>query len=249
MQNPKLATKKSYLWLDELSTTEAKQASTKSTVIILPIGSVEEHGDHLPLGTDSIQPEYIAEEVAKKTSALIAPPIRYGICNSARNFPGTLSITFGTLYRLTKDILAELVRNDFTKIIILSGHAGQSHMVALRQAAQSIVMQNQETVRIMVLSDYDFVDDLKGKYAQTDDGHAGTIETSRIMSIKPNLIKGKGKKSQPNMPRFEVVAHPEKYFPNGVHGDPTTATAQKGNEVNAYIIEQMTKLVNELKTN
>lgn len=91
MPNKKSPAKKSYVWLDELSTVEAQKAATAGTVIILPIGSVEEHGDHLPLGTDSIQPEYIATEVAKKTGALIAPPIRYGICNAARNFPGTIS--------------------------------------------------------------------------------------------------------------------------------------------------------------
>jgi creatinine amidohydrolase len=247
MPNKEPAAKKGYLWLDELSTNEAQQEAAAQTVIILPIGSVEEHGDHLPLGTDSIQPEYIAAEVAKKTGALIAPPIRYGICNAARNFPGTISIEFDTLHMLVRDILAELARNGFTKIIVLSGHAGQSHMVALRLAAQDIVMRDEDNVRIMVLSDYDFVDDLKGKYASEKDGHAGTIETSRIMSIKPDLIKGKGKANQPNWPRFEVVAHPEKYFPGGVHGDPTAATAKKGNEVNDYIIEQVTKLVNELK--
>ena len=252
MAKTKPDAKSSCLWLDELSTNEAKQASAKGTVIILPVGSVEEHGDHLPLGTDSIQPEYIAEETAKKTGALIAPPIRYGICNAARNFPGTISIEFDTLYKLARDILAELVRNGFTKIIVLSGHAGQSHMVALKVAAQNIVLQNDEgykgKVRIMVLSDYDFVDDLKGKFASEKDGHAGTIETSRIMSIKPKLIKGKGKPSQPQMPRFEIVAHPEKYFPSGVNGDPTTASVKKGNEINKYIIEEVAKLANELKS-
>ena len=250
MPNKKSPAKKSYVWLDELSTVEAQKAATAGTVIILPIGSVEEHGDHLPLGTDSIQPEYIATEVAKKTGALIAPPIRYGICNAARNFPGTISIEFDTLHHFARDILSELARNGFNKVIVLSGHAGQSHMVALRLAAQDIIIKNDENkanVRIMVLSDYDFVDDLKGKYAQEKDGHAGTIETSRIMSIKPELIKGKGKPNQPNWPRFEVVAHPENYFPGGVHGDPTSATAKTGNEVNNYIIEQVTKLVNELK--
>ena len=130
---------KKHLWLDELSTKEAAQAAKDGTVVIFPIGSVEEHGDHLPLCTDSIQPEYIALEVAKKTGCLVAPPFRYGICNATRNFPGTLTIQFDTLYRLAHDVLSELVRNGFCRIIVLSGHAGNSHMVALRLAAQDIV--------------------------------------------------------------------------------------------------------------
>ena len=243
--------KRGDLWLDELSMKEAEEAAKTGAIIILPIGSVEEHGDHLPLCTDSLQPEYVALEVARKTGCLIAPPLRYGICNASRNFPGTISIGFDSLYGITRDILAELTRNGFNKIIILSGHAGQSHMAALRLAAQDVILQNENAKtekkpRIMVLSDYDFAYELKGRYFSEKDGHAGTIETSRVMAIKPNLIKTKGKTSFPKMPRFEIVAHPERYFPSGVIGDPTAASPSKGRMINKYVIEQVTKLVEEL---
>jgi creatinine amidohydrolase len=241
------------LWLDELSTKEAAQAAKDGAVIIFPIGSIEEHGDHLPLCTDSIQPEYIALEVAKKTGCLVAPPFRYGICNATRNFPGTLTIQFDTLYGVVHDVLSELVRNGFTKIIVLSGHAGNSHMVALRLAAQDIVIKNDEAeagkVRIMVLSDFDFAVELTPKYADKADGHAGTLETSRVMAIKPELVKAKGKAAVWSMPRFEVVAHPELYFPSGVNGDPAAASAVKGEKINRYIVEQIEKLVQTLKNN
>ena len=185
------AEKPQCLWLDELSTIEAEKAAKDGAVVIFPMGSVEEHGGHLPLCTDSIQPEYIALEVAKKTGCLVAPPFRYGVCNATRNFPGTLTIEFDTLYRVVHDVLSELVRNGFCRIIVLSGHAGNSHMVALRLAAQDIVVKNDEPkgkVRIMVLSDFDFAEELTPKYASAGDGHAGTLETSRVMAIKPELI-------------------------------------------------------------
>jgi creatinine amidohydrolase len=241
------------LWLDELSMREAERVAKAGLVVILPVGSVEEHGDHLPLCTDSLQPEYVALEVAKRTGCLVAPPLRYGVCNASRNFPGTISIQFDSLYGITRDILAELIRNGFNRIIVLSGHAGQSHMAALRLAAQDVMLQNENAAlekkpRIMVLSDYDFAFELKGKYFSEKDGHAGTIETSRMMAIKPNLIKTKGKTSFPQMPRFEIVAHPERYFPSGVIGDPTIASPRKGRMINKYVIEQVTKLVEELKT-
>jgi creatinine amidohydrolase len=244
--------KKKVLWLDELSAKEAAKASKEGRVVIFPVGSVEEHGDHLPLCTDSIQPEYIAQEVAKKTGCLIAPPFRYGICNATRNFPGTITIQFDTLYRLAHDILSELTRNGFNRIIILSGHAGNSHMVALRLAAQEIVIKSDEArekgkVRIMVLSDFDFAEELIPEYADENDGHAGTLETSRMMAIKPDLVNENGKPSVWQMPRFEVVAHPELYFPSGVNGDPTAASAEKGQKINKYIIEQVEKLVKEIK--
>jgi creatinine amidohydrolase len=179
----------------------------------------------------------------------VAPPFRYGICNATRNFPGTITIQFDTLYGLAHDVLSELVRNGFNRIIILSGHAGNSHMVALRLAAQDIVSKNDETgikVRIMVLSDFDFAKDFAGEFAREGDGHAGTLETSRVMAIKPELIKANGVADVWRLPRFEVVAHPEHFFPSGVNGDPTAASAEKGKKINSYIIEKVAGLVEEI---
>jgi len=241
-----------HLWLDELSTVEAAEAAMQGRVVIFPIGSVEEHGKHLPLGTDSVQPEYVALEAARQTGCLVAPPFRYGIVNAARNFPGSLTIQFNTLFNVAKDILSELSRNGFNRIIVLSGHAGSSHMVALRLAAQKVIYQNGEEngkqrTRIMVLSDYDFAEELSSELADPRDGHAGTIETSRVMAIRPDLIKSKGIPSNYEMPRFEVVLHPEQYFPSGVLGDPTAATKEKGQKINTHVIEQLVKLVQELE--
>jgi creatinine amidohydrolase len=246
------ARKKDHLWFDELSMKEVEQAAKACRTVILPVGSVEEHGEHLPLSTDSIQPEFVALEVAKKTKSLIAPTLRYGVCLSTRGFPGTISITFQALHKIVKDILEEFVRNGFKRILIISGHAGESHMTALRLAAQEVIWKSEKTnsekkVRIMVCSDYDFAYELRGKHFSEKDGHAGTIETSRIMAIRPDLVKAKGKISYPTFPRFEIVAHPEKYFPSGVIGDPTVASRRKGQLINEYIIKNLVKLVNGLE--
>ncbi len=244
--------KSACLRFDELSSSEAEKASKNGAIVIFPVGSVEEHGEHLPLSADSLQPEFVALEVAKRTGCLVLPALRYGVCLMTRNFPGTLSISFGSLYRITFDILNQLIRNGFCKIIVLSGHAAQLHMAALRLAAEKVVAQNeadnaQGRVRIMVLSDYDFAYELRGKIVSEKDGHAGAIETSRIMAIKPNLAKDTGKANFAQLPRFEVLAHPEQYFPSGLMGDPGEATASKGREINEYVIAQVIKLVEELR--
>ncbi len=244
---------KAILWFDELSMKEAKRASKLGKVVIIPVGSVEEHGEHLPLCTDSIQPEYVALEVAKKTGCLVAPPLRYGVCVSTRNFPGTISISFESLYSIMRDILSEFIRNGFSKILVLSGHAGELHMAALRLAAQEVIQESTENKtakkpRIIVCSDYDFAYKLKGKYFDERDGHGGTIETSRVMAMRPDLIKGKGKKSYPKIPPFEIFSNPEKHFPSGIIGDPTAASAKKGNLANDYVIKEIIKLVEQLKS-
>ncbi|MCW4006023.1 MAG: creatininase family protein [Candidatus Bathyarchaeota archaeon] len=238
------------VWFDELSTFEAKEAAAAGVVVIFPLGSVEEHGAHLPLCTDSIQAEHVAVEVAKQTGCLVLPPIRYGICNAGRNFTGTLSIEFDTLYCLARDILSELIRNGFNRIIVMSGHAGSTHMTALRMAAQKVLTQphnNKRKTRIMVLSDFDFAFELNEQCKiPPNDGHAGDVETSRVMDIKADLVKAKGLACFPDMPRFEVVSDPEKYFPSGVMGDPTEASKEKGETINKYTIEQVAKLVEDL---
>jgi creatinine amidohydrolase len=122
----------------------------------------------------------------------------------------------------------------------------------LRLAAQDIVTKNdgakeKDKVRIIVLSDFDFAEELTSQYAGKNDGHAGTIETSRIMAIRPELVKAKGEANVWKMPRFEVVAHPELYFPSGVNGDPTTASKEKGQKINSYIIEKVIELVKTIK--
>ncbi|MDR0318628.1 MAG: creatininase family protein [Nitrososphaerota archaeon] len=241
------------LWFDELSTVEVAEAARQGRVVIFPVGSVEEHGEHLPLCTDSIQPEYVALEVARRTGCLVVPPFRYGIINAGRNFSGSLTIQFNTLFNVAKDILSELSRNGFNRIIVLSGHAGSSHMVALRLAAQEVIRQNGEKngkqyTRIMVLSDYDLAEELREDIADPTDGHAGAIETARVMAIRPDIIKSKGIPGNYKLPRFEVVLHPEQYFPTGVLGNPTTATTEKGQKINTHVIEQVTKLVQELQT-
>jgi creatinine amidohydrolase len=240
------------LWFDEMSMADVKECALTRKVVILPVGSVEEHGDHLPLCTDSIQPEYVAVEVAKRTKCIIAPPVKYGVCNSARNFPGTISIRFDSLRWIIRDILEELVRNGFSRILVLSGHAGQAHMTALRLAAQETLRHYDKDMRhdrprIMVCSDYDFAYELKGKYFDEKDGHAGAIETSRIMSIRPDLIKKRGRKSYPNLPRFEIVSDVQSYFPSGVIGNPMDASFKKGKMVNDYVVKQVVALVEELK--
>ena len=234
-------------YFDELTMTEFDELMDREEppVLILPIGAVEEHGAHLPLGTDTFQPLYVVEELAKRLDILVAPPLFYGLCNSTRNFPGTISIRFETLYNLVLDILLEFVRHGAKRIVILSGHAGRPHMAALKEAGQEVVREFEE-VTLLVLSDYDIVYELKGIEFDPDDGHSGHIETSRIMAIRPELVKGNGEVSKPVFPPYQILAHPELYFPSGIMGDPTKATAEAGQKLNKYVIDQLEVLLTQL---
>jgi creatinine amidohydrolase len=240
------------IWFAELTMKEAEEAADANKVIIVLVGSVEEHGLHLPLCTDSVQPEYVAVEAAKRTNSLIAPPINYGVCTTTRIFPGTISISFQSLYRITCEIIEEFIRNGFKRFLILSGHADEEHMSALRLAAYHVMSRHMGEVkrrelRIMVCSDYDFAYELRGKYFSEDDGHGGTIETSRMMAIKPELVKKGGRKNVRKLPKFEVTVDPREFLPDGIRGEPEVASIEKGKFVNEYIIGELVKLIEELK--
>jgi creatinine amidohydrolase len=230
------------VFLDELNMHEFSERVKKGCLVILPMGSVEEHGEHLPLCTDSIQSEALAKRLADKFDAMIAPAIRYGECQSTRNFPGTITISFDTLRALAREVLEELYRNGIRRILVLTGHAGRAHMIALREAGREVVLRHGD-LKLMVLSDYEIAYDLLGKGFDKDDGHAGTIETSRVLQLRPELVKGKPKKAVARPPKYLIVKDPERFIPRGIWGDPSKATAEKGKKVEDYVFKALVKMI------
>lgn len=231
-----------------MSTAEFAAAAKKDPVVIIPVGAVEEHGPHLPLGADIFQPESVLGEVAKRTGALVAPTLPYGNCISTDGFPGTISVSFEAIRLMVRDILQSFVADGLRRFVIVSGHAGVLHMEALRAAARDVAMR--EKVRVAVLSDYDFayelLDDPERPFLKGD-GHGGALETSRVMAIRPKLVKGRTKaKGAPYPNRFLVSRAPEKLWP-GIRGDPSKASAALGRKVNRYVVEKMVDLVNDVK--
>ena len=101
-------------------------------------------------------------------------------------------------------------------------------------------------MKIMVLSDYDIAYAMKEIEIPKDDGHAGMIETSRVMAIRPDLVKGKAKPFHPNFPKYRVMPDAEKYFPDGVMGDPQLATKKFGEKANRIIIEELAILIRNM---
>ncbi len=216
----------------------------KDSVVIVPVGALEEHGRHLPLGADMIQPMHIVGEVARRTGAFVAPSIPYGVCTTTRPYPGTVSVSVDAVKAFVRDILADFVRNGVHRVMIVSGHAGREHMMALRAAAQEVVDAG-TGLKATVLSDYDIIYASEGILPE-DDGHAGAGETSRIMTARPDLVKGKSPAGKNEIPPYAVVDDPRKYWP-GVTGDPAKASKALGEKLDALVIEELSKLVEELR--
>jgi creatinine amidohydrolase len=216
-------------------------------LVILPVGALEAHGPHLPLAADQIQAEATARALAERVGALVAPTIPYGVCMGARNFPGTVDVSVAGLSQYVGEVLADLGRHGATKILVLSGHAAREHMAALRDAAAR-AMRAVPGTRIAVLSDYDFVYERRGQEAPESDGHAGVLETSRVLSMRPDLVGTERPAVERRGSPFVPGAPSASEWPESVMGDPGPANAALGNRVQSYVLDRLEATVRELWT-
>ena len=226
----------------EMNREEFAAAMKCSPVVILPIGSMEEHGAHLPLGSDTFEIDFVINRISEKLDCVILPTLNYGNCGSTYNFPGTISVSFDSLRAFITDILKEVIRHDGRRILVISGHAGTDHMAAMRMAAKSIV-KDYPDAKIMVMSDYDLVPDYKGGNIPSWDGHAGKAETSRMLNIRPDISKRGKTATRAKYREFMVLPDPESQFPTGVSGDPRRASPELGKKIDDYILRRLLGLI------
>ena len=229
---------------DEYTYFEIEEKLKEEPIVIFPVGSVEAHGHHLPLSTDMIQPMWLAEKIAERLNALIIPPLSYGWTENLQSFKGTISIGFSSLRGIVKDILMSLVSQGVKKIIVLSGHASTNHMAALRLACEEVMRENRDT-RIMLLSDYYIAYKYRGKLVPEDDSHAGVIETSRVMAIRPDLVKETYKFEKREYGEYMIVVDYKDIVPYATFSNPRGANRELGEKLNELILEELIKLIKE----
>jgi creatinine amidohydrolase len=228
--------------VEELSSVEFAKFVRKNPVAFLPLGATEAHGIHLPLGTDSYQPEALCEAIADRLDGLVMPPVRYGHHSSTRNMPGTMTLRFDTLRAIIADILDSMERNGLRRVVIVSGHAGSLHLAAVRDAAEEFVRRS--GMKVMVLTDYDIAYRFPiPEDKEWPDGHGGLIETSRILALRPDLVKGDRPRGKFLDKGYMVVADPETCMPEMMAGDAAKATAKLGNEINQFILDRLIELI------
>lgn len=229
--------------LEEITMGEFEEGLKITKTVLLPFGSVEEHGYHLPLSTDTIQAYEVGKAVSKIKPIFIAPPIHYGCCRSTSCHPGTISISTTTLQNLMIDIVRSLHSHGLTNFIILTGHAGGTHKMALIDAGEKLI-EEKHNIKLAVLTEYDLAYNEGKEIIETNgDAHAGEIETSRIMHLYPDLVKGTGEREFPEFPPGIIVRNKRKFWANGVWGDPTKATPEKGRRINELVIRKLSEFI------
>ena len=233
--------------ITDITMAEFSAGLKKCRTVLIPYGSTEEHGQHLPLDTDTIQAVEVGKKLASQRDIFIAPPIHYGVCRSTSNHSGTLSITTRTLQALTIDIVTSLYRQGLRHFILLSGHAGGTHMAALTDAGETLLASLPE-LKIAVVTEYMLAAEKGQHLIETAcDSHAGEIETSRILHSHPALVKGSSPREFPEFPSGILVRDKQKYWPGGVWGDPAKASAEKGQQIENLVVQALDELAGKLE--
>ncbi len=231
--------------MEEMTMTEFEKGLGKTRTVIIPIGTVEEHGSHLPLSTDTIQAMELAKRVAQRMNVFIAPPLHYGFCRSTRCHPGTISVSTGALREMIRDIVKSLYLQGFRSLVILSGHAGGIHIAALNEVGEELLEELRE-ISISIVSAIELFSDTGDLVETEGDSHAGEVETSMMLSIRPELVKGRASKEYPAFPRPILVKDKRKYWPGGVWGDPSKASREKGEKIIDLAADKLTDLIKRM---
>lgn len=218
----------------------------RTRTVILPVGSVEEHGSHLPLGTDAFHALEVARRVAELRPVLVAPPVFYGICRSTRDHPGTVSISGDTLRGLLLDLGREFHRQGLRHLVFLSGHAGGTHMGALVEAGEKLLEELPE-VRVAVVNLLDLLREVisaRPDLVKTKgDSHAGEVETALMLAAYPHLVNGRAPAEWPSFPKYVLVRDKRRYWPGGVWGDPAQAGDGQGEAILAAESRRLAEVV------
>ncbi|HVS01792.1 MAG TPA: creatininase family protein [Thermoanaerobaculia bacterium] len=234
------------LRLAELPWTEVDALDRDRTVCILPLGAVEAHGPHLPLSTDSVIAEAMAEEGGRLLAGhdripLLLPTLPYVAAPFAAGFAGTVSVRPETVGSLVEEIAAALAEHGFAILALANAHLDPVHLAALHRASHRITEGGRVLVAFPDLTRKPWAGRLGEEFA-SGACHAGRFEGSVVLARRPEWVREEARRELPLNPRslsqairqgvttFEQAGGPQAYF-----GDPAAASAEEGRQTVAAL--------------
>jgi creatinine amidohydrolase len=182
--NPFFGEKKVKNFLPHMTWVEVEQALTRTDAVIIPLGSNEQHGRHLPLGTDSYEAIEIAKLIAQKTDALVAPVVLAGLSSHHMGFPGTITLSPETFEAVIYETASSLIKHGFRKFLIFNGHGGNN--VSVATVIQKINQTTQATAFDLGTIEVPRKEPLYPPIPW--DVHAGIEETSWMLYLAGSLV-------------------------------------------------------------
>ncbi len=243
--------------LEELTAPDFIKAVEKSAkTCIIPIGVMEKHGPHLPLGTDLYLSREYALRAAAKEYAVVFPWYYFSQINEARHQPGTIAYSPELIWKMLQETLDELNRNGFEKIIIVNGHGGNNAFLNYFGMAQLSEPRNYALYwfRPETIAD---VEKKAAEMTMTDkyDSHAGNSETSEMLAAQPKLVlqDRAGQQSGVDQERMKELQYIYTgiwwyaSYPNHYGGYGSKANAQAGELLINETVSQLVKMIQQVK--
>lgn len=232
-------------------------------ILTIPIGSVEQHGHHLPVATDTILVDAIAElgaqRVADELPFLRTPPVWTGFSPHHLSLGGAISLDFDVMLSVLEDVADTALDNGFDALLILNGHGGNMPLVS---AAVSTIGEEHDDVEVLGLTYFqlanDFIDDIR----ESETGgmsHAGEFETSLMMYLRPELVDEDDRDASMLEEPYDLATQDlhdggplavyrefEEYSATGAIGAPDLATAEKGEVIYESLGDELEALLREI---
>ncbi len=229
---------------------------------IIPVGSVEQHGYHLPLGTDSMVAIRVAQDAAERTNVIVTPPLWFGWSPHHLALPGTISIRPQILIEMLFDVLSSLATHGFNRFVIVNGHR-IVNIPWLQISAEKA--QRELGVKVAIFDPAYMSKEVVDRIGFGKVGHAEEIETSHMLHIMPHLVRME--KAKDYLPHERKLYHVDPriskdtlcYTPGtakdleqtakksgGVSGRPSLATAEKGKELHEHLVARLVEVITEL---
>ena len=226
----------------QLSWSELERRIGSATIAVLPIAAAcKAHGPHLPMQTDLLQAEWLAQALVQRAKVLVWPTVTYGYYPAFIDYPGSVSLSRETFQRMVHEILAGIRRAGMRTVLILN--TGISTIEPL----QHVVDAMQQEMRINLANVYDgpsYRNEAEAIAGQANGGHADELETSIVLAIDRQYVSlDKAVAWTPASMAvdgpFSRDRHNPRYSPAGVWGDPTLADEEKGRRLLAAMVDDL----------
>ncbi|HYG36236.1 MAG TPA: creatininase family protein [Clostridia bacterium] len=240
--------------LEELSSRQLGDALKKSSyTCLLPMGILEKHGPHLPIGTDLLQVREMCLRAASQEYAVVFPSFYFGQINEARHQPGAIAYSHDLIWKLLQETCDELARNGFRKIVLVNGHGGNNDWVRYFCISQLEKKRDYCLYLVDPWAGGEVYEAIKSKLKSTmPGGHADETETSMIMALNPKLVDLEGSKMESGEDQGRLSHLKYAYtgiawyagYPNHYSGEAHYSTAELGElqfKLHAKLIADATK--------
>jgi len=240
--------------LVEQMTWEEYRDEVSRRIITLPVGSLEQHGPHLPLSVDVVIPTSLAKMVCEELDAMVLPPIAYGYKaqGGGQLFPGTTSLDGTTLINLTLDILRETYRHGGRRFLVLNGHYEN---VAFVTEAVHLFLRDADDARVVILSWWDQVSDemidelfAEAGFPGWEMEHAAITETALMQYFAPELVREDKiiDDQSERMPAYSIFPPPDDIIPkSGVLYKATHASREKGEKLAKQVVGTIVQIARQ----